>query len=233
MTVRAVFLDFGGTLVSSWVSEGRDPAEFWQAILEGHGISVDAAALREALGRTAEEFEGRIYGFVGRTAEFWRAFDGRVLDRLGIAEGRARLFKEVDRTIHEASRGTLYPDVVPALEALSARGLLLGVVSNHNDALRDYLAFHGIDRFFRTVTYSQEAGAEKPDRRVFDLALARTGCAPDEVVHVGDSWEGDYLGARAVGLRAVWLNRRGDDPPGPCEEVRDLHGLPRLLNERP
>ncbi len=57
---------------------------------------------------------------------------------------------------------------------------------------------------------------------MFRLALARAGCAPSEAVHVGDSWEADYVGATRAGLRALWLNRHGRAVPAGVESVADL-----------
>ena len=224
-----VFFDFGGTLVRTWVSDGVHPAEFWQRTARGYGVELDPATLRQALEETDRELGGRLYEYLGRTGEFWKVYDGRVMDRLGIHDRREELSTEVDRSFYELSRGELYPEVRGVLEELRARDLTLGVISNHNDALPEILEYHRIRDYFATVTYSQEAGGEKPDRRVFELALRRAACAPGDSVYVGDSWNADVRGATSVGMRAIWLNRRGAAPPEPCEQIRDLRRIPDLL----
>ena len=224
-----VFFDFGGTLVRTWVSEGGHPADFWQRIARSSGIELDPARVREALEETDRELAGQLYDYLGRTPEFWKIYDGRVMDRLEIRERRDELSDAVDRSFREMSRGELYPEVTEVLGELRTRGYTLGLISNHNDALLEILDFHGIRPYFATVTYSQEAGAEKPDRRVFELALRRAGCAPEDALYVGDSWNADHRGATGVGMRAVWLNRRGAPPPEPCQQVRDLRELLRLV----
>jgi len=62
------------------------------------------------------------------------------------------------------------------------------------------------------VVTSQDARAYKPDAAVFRHALAMTGLSPDRVVHVGDSWESDVLGAAGAGITPVWLDRGGAVP---------------------
>lgn len=228
--MRVVFFDFGGTLARTWVSEGHHPAEFWEIVLEKNGIAIDPNAIRSVLDEFTREFGRRIYEYLGRTPDFWREFDSHVMDRLGIQNHREALMETLDRMIHQASVGELYPDTLPTLTALRAQNSPLGIISNHNDALPGILDYHNIRRFFQTVTYSQEAGAEKPDRRVFDLALKRSNCAPDEAVYVGDSWNADYLGASRVGMRAIWLNRRKDPPPETCEMASDLREILALLS---
>ncbi len=230
MPVRVVFFDWGGTLNRTWSDDGRPPAEFWQAILARHRVRLDPVAVRHALEETDRELDARIYEYLGRTPEFWHLYDDRVLDRLGLRDEREVLAPALERSFREAARGELYPDSVPTLTELRGRGLTLGIISNNNDELLEVLRYHRLHRFFETVTYSQEVGAEKPDRRVFDLALTRAHCTPHEAVYVGNSWEADYLGARGVGMRAIWLNRLRVPPPAPCESVSELREVTALLS---
>ena len=53
---------------------------------------------------------------------------------------------------------------------------------------------------------SGAVGLKKPDPKFFLYALEAVGCSPGDAVMVGDSWEKDVLGARGVGMRAVWFN---------------------------
>jgi putative hydrolase of the HAD superfamily len=107
------------------------------------------------------------------------------------------------------------PGTLDALATLRGLSVRLHLVSNSSDMLLESLSRLGWDRLFEAVTFSQEVGAEKPDKRVFDLALKRAGCGPEDVVHVGDSLTADDLGARGTGLRAIWFNRGGSPPPEP------------------
>ena len=83
------------------------------------------------------------------------------------------------------------------------------------------------------VLVSEEVGAYKPDRRVFQRALERLGLEPHEVLHVGDSDVDDVRGARMAGLRVAWVNRAGrrrrPDVPPPDFEITDLTGLLPIL----
>jgi putative hydrolase of the HAD superfamily len=101
---------------------------------------------------------------------------------------------------------SLYPDTVEFLEAASKLGPL-AVVSNFDDRLAPILDGLGIGPCFEHIFTSADARARKPDRAIFDLALARLNCAPTETFHCGDNYEADYQGATAVGLRAFHLKR--------------------------
>ena len=78
---------------------------------------------------------------------------------------------------------------------------------------------------------SEEAGAEKPDEKLFVCCVEKAGCRADECVFVGDSLEGDALGAMRAGLHPVWLCGEGpaEGIPAGIEVIRSLADLPDLL----
>jgi putative hydrolase of the HAD superfamily len=91
------------------------------------------------------------------------------------------------------------PGAVEAVDELCRRGLRLAVVSNWDVALAAHLDAIGLASRFGAVVTSAEAGAPKPDPRIFELALERLGVRPEHALHVGDS-EADEEGARAAGM---------------------------------
>ena len=103
---------------------------------------------------------------------------------------------------------SLYPETIAFLEAASHLGPL-AVVSNFDDRLTPILNGLGIGPFFEHILTSADARARKPDRALFDLALERLDCPPQETFHCGDSLEADYRGASALGLLAFHLQRPG------------------------
>jgi putative hydrolase of the HAD superfamily len=101
--------------------------------------------------------------------------------------------------------GATFSDVLPTLEALRARGLALGLVSNGRvDTQAAKVARLGLEPLLDAVLISEREGVRKPDRRIFERALGRLGAAPAEAWHVGDHPHADVAGARAAGLTAVW-----------------------------
>jgi len=79
------------------------------------------------------------------------------------------------------------------------------------------------------VVSSAEVGLRKPDPRIFELALARVGVAADEAVHVGDHLYADILGAEAVGMYPVLIDRHNGERPERCNFIRSLDELDSLL----
>jgi putative hydrolase of the HAD superfamily len=229
MSDRYVFLDFGGTL-AQMPSVFEQPAQVWTRVCRQFGIDRSDALVEAALEKVDRELSPRIYHFVGRTNEFWHLYDVGIMDELGIREHRDELEVSLRRVFEDPSTVRLYPDTLTALADLRARGHRLGVISNYSDGLLKVLKHHDLDRFFDTITYSQEAGAEKPDPAVFNLALKRAGCRPREAIHVGDSLTADVEGARQSGLEAIWINRDGRPGVAGVLTVRSLAELPAEMD---
>ncbi len=139
-----------------------------------------------------------------------------VLAEQGIA--RDQLDKDAIIAVYgwDAVAGTVvFPDVPPALEALRAQGIKLGIVTNASQpmAMRDAeLRSHGLLQYFPDCRFAAaDVGYLKPNRRIFEAALARLGSSPEQTVFVGDSPTADIEGALAVGMRAVQrLTGRGN-----------------------
>jgi len=113
------------------------------------------------------------------------------------------------KQVRDSLRYRPFPDALPTLRGLHEQSKPLAVVSNWDPALPTLLAELGLAEFFNFVLPSAEIGIEKPDGRIFRLALQRLGLRSQEVVHVGDQYEADVVGARAVGITPILLDRKG------------------------
>jgi len=98
------------------------------------------------------------------------------------------------------------PGASALLDRLLASGIAVGIVSNGAESSRRELARRlGFDRRIRTLVSSERAGARKPDIRIFELAARELGVPADRCWFVGDHPVNDIQGARAAGMRAIWL----------------------------
>jgi putative hydrolase of the HAD superfamily len=133
-----------------------------------------------------------------------------LLREFGVAQADAlsSICPRVLRVLSLRHFGT-YPDVLPGLERLRGR-FRLGVVSDAQvPFVHSEIKTAGLGPLLDVVIVSGEHGIQKPDRRLFALALDRLGVGPDEAVYVGDNVERDIQGARAAGISAVLVDRRG------------------------
>jgi len=132
-----------------------------------------------------------------------------VFYRVGMFEGFDEYFEDVFAYFSKPESWELYPDAVPVLCAMEARGIELGIVSNFDSRLYDILIGLGIDRFFESVTISSFAGAAKPSSKIFHRALHKHGVEAGAALHVGNSLREDAQAAVAAGLGGVFLDRTG------------------------
>jgi FMN hydrolase / 5-amino-6-(5-phospho-D-ribitylamino)uracil phosphatase len=122
----------------------------------------------------------------------------------GEAPGQVRALTEraYDVFYAERNRVEYYPDALEALQRISARLPILALSNGNAD-----LARVGIGHLFVGQLGAREHGAPKPEASIFHAACERLGCAPHEVLHVGDHIDMDVVGAARAGLRTAWVHR--------------------------
>ncbi|NQX11073.1 HAD family hydrolase [Microbacteriaceae bacterium VKM Ac-2855] len=129
----------------------------------------------------------------------------------------------------------LHTDALPVLDALSSRGVRLGVITNGElDFQLRKIRGVGLSPRLEHVVASGDVGVVKPDPRIFEIACERFGVAPHEALYVGDRLATDAIGAARAGLMGVFLDRVGAPGHGvlvPDDVVRitSLAELPGLL----
>ena len=227
MALETVFLDAGGVLIyPNWwrISEA----------LAARGVAVSPEALSRADPVARRELDDR--KVVGGTTDASRGwlFVDLILGHAGVQASEATTAALVDlHAYHAASNLWEYvpPGVVPALEALRARGLKLVVVSNANGTLRAHMDRLDMSRRFDHVLDSADEGVEKPDPRFFEIALRRSGAARATTIHVGDLYYIDVVGARSAGLRAVLLDEADLRPDADCPRVGTLAELVEQISD--
>lgn len=224
MTTHVLF-DFFGTLVEYSPSYTEQGYPRTHALLRAAGSPLDyeaflalwsetAAGFEEAAARSHREFS---------MADVAGAFLERAVGRTD--ETLVRAF--VRSYIAEWNRGVRYADAVAEmLQGLRER-FTLAVVSNTNDAdvVPDHLRAMGVHGLFREIVTSVELGVRKPSPAIFEHALGRLGASPSDCVYVGDSYEADYLGADAAGIRCLLIDPGGAAPVAAerrIESVLDL-----------
>lgn len=221
--VEAVTFDAGGTLWRTvW-----DPVGIWKAFLEERGVERAPEEIRRALRGWPVEAE-RIPRNRREERAYFLEADRRVARTLGFdltSEG----FAAVEKAFQRMTISSLFPDTLPTLERLRARGIPMGVISNSTSDLVELLDSLRLSRFLDPVVYSFGHGVEKPDPRIFRIALEGLGRSPDRVVHVGDTFAADVEGALGAGMMAVHLVREGDPRPGDHVTVRSLEELDGII----
>jgi putative hydrolase of the HAD superfamily len=228
MALETVFLDAGGVLLfPNWtrISEA----------LAKQGVLVEPAALAAADPIARKQIdEGKTVATTNDAKRGWMFFN-LILTAAGVplSDATAAALAELHAYHREHNLWELVPaGVIPALEALGSLGLRKTVVSNANGTLCAHMDRLGLSRYVDCVLDSCDFGVEKPDPRLFEIALERSGAAAATTIHVGDLYQVDVVGARAAGLRGVLLDERGLYHGADCPRVRSLAELVERIEAR-
>ena len=159
---------------------------------------------------------------------FWLKYFRHLLEELG-ERARSDLLEELVITFARPERYALYPDVLPVLKEIKSRGLILGMISNWEGWLLSRLKELKAAEYFDHIVISALLGIEKPAPEIFLRALRLAQVQPSFALHVGDSFENDYLPARRLGMQAVLIDRRNRPARGQNHCIRSLDELLKLL----
>ena len=220
--LKAVLFDVDFTLFRPGPELGPDG---YSRLGEQHGLTLDPARYEEA--RLAAIDEVQHHPELVHDEEIWIAFTEHIMVGMGGDVGCCRecavdMVREWER--HENFH--LYEDALPALEAVRRHGLRVGLISNGQRDLAEFAEHHGLDV---DVTVGSPAhGRIKPHPSIFETALSELGVDPAEAVMVGDSYEDDIEGARALGIRAILVDREGVHSKEP-DRIETLLALPTAL----
>jgi 2-haloacid dehalogenase len=198
-SVEVLTFDCYGTLID-WEA---GIAAGLRAVTRAHGIDVpDEELLAMYAGHEASLEAGPYLRYRDVLGQACRG----VCADLGIEPGDA----EVAAFAGSVGDWPAFPDSAAALGALAER-FRLAVITNCDDDL-----FAASNRrlgvTFDWIVTAQQAGSYKPSRRNFELAFERIGPPRERILHVAQSLYHDHVPARELGLRSVWINRRGDRP---------------------
>lgn len=220
--VRAVLFDVDFTLARPGPELGP---EGYRRVGERHDLALDPERYEEA--RQAALASLQRHPELEHDDELWIAFTEEIVRGMGgDAEGARACAEELVRAWEAHERFTLYEDALPALAALRQRGVKIGLISNGSRDLDEFVAHHGLDA--DCVVGSRAFGRTKPHPDIFRHALALLKVEPREAAMVGDSYEDDIEGARALGMTAFLLDRDNRYPDEP-DRLPDLFALPAAL----
>lgn len=221
--VETVLLDAGGVLLD------LDYA-YLRRLLDAREceVGVDDLSRAETLART--EIHRRVEDG-GRPSEVWRDYFHVLLSRVSVPGAK---HEEIIDTLWEAHhRVGLWtapiPEALEAVRRLREGGFKLGVVSNAEGRVERDLCSAGFDGLFETVVDSFLVGVEKPDPRIFEIALERLEGKPETTVYLGDVPAVDVEGARAASIVPLLLDRHDLYASVDVKRFRSIAELPPWL----
>lgn len=226
-TRKAVFFDFGDTLVTT---EDTYPRR------------IETAFARNGYRFDQNDF---INAYLYSDYEIFKTYreEGAILQKqhqnllyrllvknLGIKEDYMEVKSKVKKTLGEIEYERVkIPGCDELLELLRGMGLKLAIISNNDGHTTEKCEETGIDKYFDIIIDSTREKMVKPDRNIFSLALKKLGLDSNDVIHVGDLYGSDIMGAINAGIEPVWINHRN---AGNYEnlDIRSVNNLYSLIS---
>jgi HAD superfamily hydrolase (TIGR01662 family) len=224
--IRAVIFDVDFTLFQPGPALGP---EGYAQLGRDHGLVLDPARYDAARLRAIEEVQQ--HPELVHDEEVWILFTEQIMVGMGGAADRCRACAvDMVRRWEQHHHFTLYDDAAEALAAMRRHGLRIGLISNGQRDLVEFAEHHGLD--IDVACGSLAHGRIKPHPSIFEAALAALDVAAAETVMVGDSYHDDIQGARALGMRAILVDR-DDIHPNELDRIGTLSALPAALGLGP
>jgi putative hydrolase of the HAD superfamily len=221
-SLRAVLFDVDFTLCRPGPELS---AERYGLIAARHGITLETSRYDDA--REAAVLNLKRHPELLHDESIWHRFTEEIFIGMGGPESIAsECATEIEEGWGVSQNFELFEDVHPVLEELRRHELSIAVVSNGIRDLKQFVADHQLD--VDAIVDSRSHGRVKPHPTIFQAALSALGVAPGDAVMVGDSLEEDIEGARALGMRAILIDRE-ERHPDVDERLTDLYGLPAAL----
>ena len=226
LSVKSLLFDYGGTIDTNGVHWG-------EALWETYHL-YDKGLSRDRFRKVYEKVEKKLgsQSLILPNHTFKETLEIKVklqLEELGI-ESQSFL-NQVTETGYENARRCIRR-ASEVLEQLKEHYPMY-LVSNFYGNLRTVLHEFDLTHYFRAVIESAETGFRKPDPEIFRIAIGKTGCKPEEIVVIGDSYKNDIRPAKNLGCPSIWLKVKGwnseDEPTEHSLVIDDFSGLIALL----
>ncbi|MFC1900856.1 HAD family hydrolase [Chloroflexota bacterium] len=211
--IKAVFFDWFNTLAnysppreelqSRVLSEfgfNVAPDKLLPALLSADKVLFDLHADNPVTKRPPEE-QAKIY------AQYQMTILSEV--HIDISSNPDLLPKILKRTqeLYKDIKFVLYDDVIPTLKTIREKDLTIGILTNIESGMEPICKELGLEPYIDIIVTSGEAGADKPQPKIFLLALEKAGVEANEAIHVGDQPKIDIAGAKGAGINPLLLDR--------------------------
>jgi HAD superfamily hydrolase (TIGR01549 family) len=214
---ETVFLDFAASLGAPAAAENQSKARRW-----AHDYWADSECLL---------IDVKAYGKV--SGEFWENYAWRQLQAMGVSKTQA---KEWAPLVHNHMKENYDPedvipeDVFPTLQKLRESEFTVGLVTNRENPVDEYLNEVGLVNHLDFFFAAGDIGAWKPSPEIFYYALGLANAKPQEAVYVGDNYYADVVGASSANIQPILI-----DPEGvfPDAEVPVIHAIGELTDILP
>lgn len=175
---------------------------------------------------------------------YWKLYREEKIDKASLRFGRLneaflKVNKKVDREIivklsedyitHLSTFNHLFENTIDVLEYLSVKYNLHIITNGFKEVQYKKLASSNIDKYFKTVTNSEQVGVKKPNPKIFNYAIEVAKTKVSQSIMIGDNLEADILGAKDIGMDTIFFNVRNEISHAEIKEIDNLITLKKYL----
>lgn len=188
--IKAVIFDMYETLITHY----RTPLYFSEAMAADAGVDTESF---RSMWRSLEN--DRTVGKI----TFEQTIERILKENDAYSDDMLSLICKKRRATKDRCFETMHEGIIPMLEALKAKGIMIGLISNcfseEAAAIRESVLY----KYFDAPCLSYELKVRKPEREIFDICLERIGVKADECLYIGDGGSGELEAAEAIGMKAL------------------------------
>ncbi|MFC1545144.1 HAD family hydrolase [Gemmatimonadota bacterium] len=228
MGIRVVSFDLGHTLLFPRY-------DWYQSIVADAGAEVAEGDLQKREAALRSWFDGMILdeGRKGMDDTLWEQYFRRFFSGLGVREDA--LGALLERLYREHLEGVgLWtvpaPGAEETLKALVDAGIKVACVSNNDGRLESMIEYQGWTGYFDVMVDSKDIRIAKPDPGIFRFALDQLDLEANEMMHVGDYYSVDVIGARNAGVEGILYDPIGAYGPLDCRVITELGEVVELVS---
>ncbi len=150
--------------------------------------------------------------------------------KIEVAPDLHKAVRDKIKTTFRAATYILFDDVIPTVKSLKDQGFIVGLVTNLREDINAHCRRLGLEPYLNFALTSEMVGFPKPDLRIFQAALDKSGTRADETIFVGDQYRIDVVGARNAGIQPVLIDRYDLYPDvTDCPRIRMLPEVERYV----
>lgn len=224
--IKTIFFDIDNTLIDHSYAEQKALKELFENVL------------KRLLGCSYDEFRN---SYVAINTQLWKLYNQSKVSRDDVRLGRFTKtlahFGVIDFDVHAIwnTYASYYRDhwtqidhAELILDYLSSKSYVLGLISNgFTDIQQEKLKKFKWENRFNPIVLSEQVGIQKPNKKIFEYALEKSGNNIDEVVYIGDSFETDYQGAIQAGWKFIYFSH--ENIKNEYKDVRHISSLKQLM----
>jgi HAD superfamily hydrolase (TIGR01549 family) len=200
-TVETVLLDAGGVLLDL-------DFRYLRRLCRAYGVQTDEQTLSRYEATARVDVHRAVAGG-GRVSDMWRDYFHFILGHVAVpVDDQPAIIDSLWEAHQKFGLWNVAIDgAVETVSHLKQAGYRIGVVSNAEGRVAQDLDSAGFKGLFETVVDSHHVGVEKPDPRIFKIAMERMGVRPETTIYVGDVPAVDVEGAKAAGIAPLLIDR--------------------------